>query len=99
MIAPRSRLLWCVGLLVLPLATVAGLAPKALVWASAAIALVLLAIPILSLRPGPGFPGFTALLPCIGAAPTLPLASLLPRASFCEFDPLEHTALRAENVH
>jgi peptidoglycan/LPS O-acetylase OafA/YrhL len=32
------------------------------------IALVLLAIPILSLRPGPGFPGFNALLPCIGAA-------------------------------
>ena len=33
-----------------------------------AIALVLLGIPILSLRPGPGFPGFNALLPCIGAA-------------------------------
>ena len=31
-------------------------------------ALVLMAIPILSLRPGPGFPGFNALLPCIGAA-------------------------------
>ena len=32
------------------------------------IALVLLAIPIFSLRPGPGFPGVNALLPCIGAA-------------------------------
>jgi peptidoglycan/LPS O-acetylase OafA/YrhL len=32
------------------------------------IALVLLAIPILSLRQGPGFPGFNALAPCIGAA-------------------------------
>jgi peptidoglycan/LPS O-acetylase OafA/YrhL len=31
-------------------------------------ALVLLAIPIFSLRPGPGFPGVNALLPCIGAA-------------------------------
>jgi peptidoglycan/LPS O-acetylase OafA/YrhL len=33
-----------------------------------AIALVLLAIPIFSLRQGPGFPGFNALAPCIGAA-------------------------------
>jgi peptidoglycan/LPS O-acetylase OafA/YrhL len=32
------------------------------------IALVLIAIPIFSLRQGPGFPGFKALLPCIGAA-------------------------------
>jgi hypothetical protein len=32
------------------------------------IALVLIAIPIMSLRPGPGFPGVNALLPCIGAA-------------------------------
>jgi peptidoglycan/LPS O-acetylase OafA/YrhL len=32
------------------------------------IALVLLAIPIFSLRPGPGFPGFNALAPCLGAA-------------------------------
>jgi hypothetical protein len=31
------------------------------------IALVLLAIPIFSLRQGPGFPGFNALAPCIGA--------------------------------
>jgi hypothetical protein len=31
-------------------------------------ALLLLAIPILSLRQGPGFPGVNALLPCIGAA-------------------------------
>jgi peptidoglycan/LPS O-acetylase OafA/YrhL len=33
-----------------------------------AAALVMMAIPILSLRPGPGFPGTNALLPCIGAA-------------------------------
>lgn len=33
-----------------------------------AIALVLLVIPIVSLRQGPGFPGINALLPCIGAA-------------------------------
>lgn len=32
------------------------------------IALVLLAIPILALRQGPGFPGVNALSPCIGAA-------------------------------
>ncbi len=31
-------------------------------------ALVLIAIPIFSLRQGPGFPGFNALAPCIGAA-------------------------------
>jgi peptidoglycan/LPS O-acetylase OafA/YrhL len=31
-------------------------------------ALVLMAIPILSLRPGPGFPGLNAVLPCVGAA-------------------------------
>jgi uncharacterized protein (DUF58 family) len=42
MIAPRPRLLWWVGLLVLPLATIGGLAPKTLVWASAAIGLALL---------------------------------------------------------
>jgi peptidoglycan/LPS O-acetylase OafA/YrhL/lysophospholipase L1-like esterase len=32
------------------------------------IALIMLAIPVFSLRQGPGFPGFNALLPCIGAA-------------------------------
>ena len=32
------------------------------------VALVLLAIPIFSLRQGPGFPGINALLPCIGPA-------------------------------
>ena len=36
--------------------------------AARGIALVLIAIPIFSLRQGPGFPGFNALLPCIGAA-------------------------------
>jgi peptidoglycan/LPS O-acetylase OafA/YrhL len=32
-----------------------------------AVALVMLAIPIFSLRQGPGFPGFNALAPCVGA--------------------------------
>ncbi|WP_315768330.1 MULTISPECIES: acyltransferase family protein [unclassified Bradyrhizobium] len=32
------------------------------------LSLLLMAIPILSLRPGPGFPGLDALSPCIGAA-------------------------------
>src|SRR5215471_6589371 len=32
------------------------------------VALVLLAIPIVSLRQGPGFPGINALCPCLGAA-------------------------------
>jgi peptidoglycan/LPS O-acetylase OafA/YrhL len=32
------------------------------------IALVLIAVPIFALRQGPGFPGFNALAPCIGAA-------------------------------
>ena len=32
------------------------------------IALLLIAIPIFSLRQGPGFPGFNALAPCLGAA-------------------------------
>ncbi len=32
------------------------------------VALVLIAIPIFSLRQGPGFPGFNALTPCVGAA-------------------------------
>jgi peptidoglycan/LPS O-acetylase OafA/YrhL len=32
-----------------------------------AVALVVLAIPIFSLRQGPGFPGFNALAPCVGA--------------------------------
>jgi len=50
-------------------------------------ALVLLAIPIFSLRQGPGFPGVNALLPCIGAAmfiwsgvgvPTLPRSDYSP---------------------
>jgi peptidoglycan/LPS O-acetylase OafA/YrhL len=32
------------------------------------VALVVIAIPIFSLRQGPGFPGFNALAPCVGAA-------------------------------
>ncbi len=51
------------------------------------IALLLLAIPIFSLRQGPGFPGLNALSPCIGAAvfiwsgigvPTPPRSRYLP---------------------
>jgi peptidoglycan/LPS O-acetylase OafA/YrhL len=51
------------------------------------VALVLLAIPIFSLRQGPGFPGVNALAPCIGAAlfiwsgievPTLPRGQYSP---------------------
>ncbi|NPU68797.1 acyltransferase family protein [Bradyrhizobium sp. 83012] len=36
--------------------------------AARTLALVLMAIPILSLRPGAGFPGVNALAPCLGAA-------------------------------
>lgn len=36
--------------------------------AARAVALFALGIPILSLRPGPGYPGIDALLPCVGAA-------------------------------
>jgi peptidoglycan/LPS O-acetylase OafA/YrhL len=32
------------------------------------LALLLMAVPIFALRPGPGFPGFNALSPCLGAA-------------------------------
>jgi peptidoglycan/LPS O-acetylase OafA/YrhL len=32
------------------------------------VALVVIAIPVFSLRQGPGFPGFNALAPCVGAA-------------------------------
>ncbi len=32
------------------------------------LSLLLMAVPILSLRPGPGFPGINALAPCLGAA-------------------------------
>ena len=51
------------------------------------VALVLLAIPVFSLRQGPGFPGFNALTPCLGAAmfiwsgigvPTLPRSRYSP---------------------
>ncbi|WP_083846387.1 acyltransferase family protein [Bradyrhizobium sp. ORS 285] len=53
------------------LVAVSGLpAPRAgLVQRSArVVSLLLMAIPILSLRPGPGFPGVNALAPCVGAA-------------------------------
>ena len=63
MIAPRSRLLWWVGLLVLPLATVAGLAPSALVWASAAITLVLLTFIADAVFGRGALRGITAVLP------------------------------------
>ncbi|MGJ4997773.1 acyltransferase family protein [Bradyrhizobium sp. HKCCYLS3077] len=53
------------------LVAVAGLpAPRlgAMRMAARGLALLLMAIPILSLRPGPGFPGLNALAPCLGAA-------------------------------
>ena len=63
MIAPRARLLWWVGLLVLPLATIGGLAPPALIWASGAIALALL-VPIADAVLARGaLRGITAALP------------------------------------
>ena len=52
-----------------------------------AVALVVIAVPVFSLRQGPGFPGFDALTPCIGAAmfiwsgigvPSLPRRAFAP---------------------
>src|SRR4051794_21518271 len=53
------------------------------------IALVLLAIPIFSLRQGAGFPGFNALLPCIGAALFIWSGIGMPSLSRSRFSPLE----------
>jgi peptidoglycan/LPS O-acetylase OafA/YrhL len=51
-------------------------------------ALVLMAIPILSLRPGPGFPGLNALLPCIGAAMFLWSGIGVPNQKRARYSPL-----------
>jgi len=53
------------------------------------LALVLLAIPIFSLRQGPGFPGFNALLPCIGAALFIWSGIGVATLSRSRFSPLE----------
>jgi len=52
------------------------------------IALVLLAIPIFALRQGPGFPGFNALAPCIGAAMFIWSGIGLPTLARSRFSPL-----------
>jgi hypothetical protein len=52
-------------------------------------ALVVLAIPIFGLRQGPGFPGFDALAPCIGAAIFIWSGIGVPTASRPAFAPLE----------
>ena len=54
-----------------------------------AVALVLLAIPVFSLRQGPGFPGFNALLPCIGAALFICSGVGVPSLPRHRFSPLE----------
>jgi peptidoglycan/LPS O-acetylase OafA/YrhL len=56
--------------------------------AARAVALVLLAIPIFSLRQGPGFPGVNALLPCIGAAMFIWSGIGVPTFSRSRFSPL-----------
>jgi peptidoglycan/LPS O-acetylase OafA/YrhL len=57
--------------------------------AARGLALVLLAIPIFSLRQGPGFPGFNALLPCIGAALFIWSGVGMPTLPRSRFSPLE----------
>jgi peptidoglycan/LPS O-acetylase OafA/YrhL len=51
-------------------------------------ALVLIAIPIFSLRQGPGFPGFNALAPCIGAAMFLWSGIGVPTRARNQYSPL-----------
>jgi peptidoglycan/LPS O-acetylase OafA/YrhL len=52
------------------------------------IALVVIAIPIFSLREGPGFPGFNALAPCIGAAMFLWSGIDVPTQARSRYSPL-----------
>jgi peptidoglycan/LPS O-acetylase OafA/YrhL len=52
------------------------------------IALVVIAIPIFSLRQGPGFPGFNALAPCIGAAMFIWSGIGVPTLKRSTFSPL-----------
>ncbi|HXN70588.1 MAG TPA: acyltransferase family protein, partial [Bradyrhizobium sp.] len=51
-------------------------------------ALVLIAIPVFSLRQGPGFPGFNALTPCIGAAMFLWSGIGVPTQTRSRYSPL-----------
>jgi peptidoglycan/LPS O-acetylase OafA/YrhL len=51
-------------------------------------ALVLIAIPIFSLRQGPGFPGFNALAPCIGAAMFIWSGTAVPAQTRGRYSPL-----------
>jgi peptidoglycan/LPS O-acetylase OafA/YrhL len=57
--------------------------------AARVIALVLLAIPVFSLRQGLGFPGLNALLPCIGAATFIWSGIGVPTPARMRFSPLE----------
>jgi len=57
--------------------------------AARGVALVMLAIPIFSLRQGPGFPGVNALLPCIGAALFIWSGIGVPTLQRSVFSPLE----------
>jgi hypothetical protein len=59
--------------------------------AARGIALAMLAIPVFSLRQGPGFPGFNALLPCIGAALFIWSGIGVPTLARNVFSPLEIT--------
>ena len=52
------------------------------------VALVVIAIPIFSLRQGPGFPGFNALAPCIGAALFLWSGIGVPTRTRSRYSPL-----------
>ena len=58
-------------------------------WVVRAIACVVLAIPIFGLRQGPGFPGFDALTPCIGAAMFIWSGVGVPTVPRMTFAPLE----------
>jgi peptidoglycan/LPS O-acetylase OafA/YrhL len=59
--------------------------------AARGIALVLLAIPIFALRQGPGFPGFNALAPCIGAAMFIWSGIGVPTLKRSPYSPLNAT--------
>jgi peptidoglycan/LPS O-acetylase OafA/YrhL len=52
------------------------------------VALVVIAIPIFALRQGPGFPGFNALAPCIGAAVFIWSGIGVPTIDRAAFSPL-----------
>ncbi|CAL76706.1 conserved hypothetical protein; putative membrane protein; putative acyltransferase domain [Bradyrhizobium sp. ORS 278] len=60
--------------------------------AARTLALLLLAIPILSLRPGSGFPGANALAPCLGAALFLWSGEGVPNSARSPLSPLSAVA-------